>query len=259
MSRSTDLPTTKVVRLLKVAFEELWAERPPADGTPYPQAVAEVAVRQIGGAKWASITRASAGRFWTEVATHETARLADELQYTYASGPCVDAIRDDSVHQLRDVHHAGRRWPDFAKRAGTDLGVGSVASCSMVVLPVEDGQAQSSLNVYSDIPKAFDDTAMRYVQTLARYGEFLALVTDDRYRIHHLRQALASNREIGIAIGMLMARRRVTREQAFDLLRIASQHTNRKLRDIATQVVDTGMLPSPPARSVDGEDTTVVP
>lgn len=259
MSRSTDVPTTRVVRLLKVAFEELWAERPPADGTPYPQAVAEVAVRQIAGARWASITRASAGRFWTEVATHETARRADEVQYALASGPCVDAIRDDTTHQLGDLRRARGRWPDFAQRAGTDLGVGSVASCSMVVLPVDDDHAQSSLNVYSDVPEAFDDVAVRYVETLARYGEFLALVTDDRYRIHHLRQALATNREIGIAIGMLMARRRVNRQQAFDLLRVASQHSNRKLRDIAAQVVDTGVLPGLPARSVDGEDTTVAP
>ncbi|MET9019133.1 ANTAR domain-containing protein [Actinopolymorpha sp. NPDC004070] len=233
------------MRLLKVAFEELWAETPPADGTPYPQAVAEVAVRQIPGARWVSITRASEDRFWTEVATHETARRADEVQYAFASGPCVDAIRDDATHRLADVRHVdtAQQWADFAQRAGTDLGVGSVASCSMVVLSVEEDHAPASLNVYSDQPKAFDDEAVLYVETLARYGEFLALVTDDRYRIHHLRQALATNREIGIAIGMLMARHRVNREQAFSLLRIASQHSNRKLRDIAAHVAETGGLP----------------
>lgn len=243
MSRSTENPTTGVVRLMKVAFEELWAETPPADGTPYPQAVAEVAARYVPGARWASITRASGDRFWTEVATHETARQADEVQYAFASGPCVDAIRDNTTHQLIDVRHGSGRWPGFAQRAGSDLGVGSVTSCSMVVLSDDDGQAPASLNVYSDLPQAFDREAVRYVETLARYGEFLALVTDDRYRIHHLRQALDSNREIGIAIGMLMAKGGVTREQAFGLLRVASQHSNRKLRDIAAQVADTGTLP----------------
>jgi hypothetical protein len=39
-----------------------------------------------------------------------------------------------------------------------------------------------------------------------------------------------------------MARMLVTREQAFDLMRIASQRTNRKLRDIAADVLDTGTL-----------------
>jgi AmiR/NasT family two-component response regulator len=54
--------------------------------------------------------------------------------------------------------------------------------------------------------------------------------------------ALQSNRDIGAALGVLMARMLVTREQAFDLMRIASQRTNRKLRDIAADVLDTGTL-----------------
>jgi AmiR/NasT family two-component response regulator len=43
-------------------------------------------------------------------------------------------------------------------------------------------------------------------------------------------------------MGVLMARLLVTREQAFDLMRIASQRTNRKLRDIAEDVLETGTL-----------------
>ena len=43
-------------------------------------------------------------------------------------------------------------------------------------------------------------------------------------------------------MGVLMARYRLTREQALDLLRITSQRSNRKLRDIATEVADTGIL-----------------
>lgn len=39
-----------------------------------------------------------------------------------------------------------------------------------------------------------------------------------------------------------MATHKVTREQAFDMLRIASQNSHRKLRDIAVEVADTGTL-----------------
>ena len=39
-----------------------------------------------------------------------------------------------------------------------------------------------------------------------------------------------------------MARHQLSREQAFDALRIASQNTNKKLRDIAVEVGDTGVL-----------------
>ena len=59
-------------------------------------------------------------------------------------------------------------------------------------------------------------------------------------RAEHLEKALASNRRIGMAIGILMARRRLTEEQAFDCLRIESQHRNVKLRDIAESVIYTG-------------------
>jgi AmiR/NasT family two-component response regulator len=45
-------------------------------------------------------------------------------------------------------------------------------------------------------------------------------------------------------MGVLMARHRVTRDQAFGLLRMASQNSNRKLHDVALQVADTGSLPS---------------
>jgi AmiR/NasT family two-component response regulator len=40
-----------------------------------------------------------------------------------------------------------------------------------------------------------------------------------------------------------MARHRITREQAFGLLRMASQNSNRKLHDVARDVADTGELP----------------
>ena len=55
-----------------------------------------------------------------------------------------------------------------------------------------------------------------------------------------------SNREIGVAIGIIMATSRLTRADVFGLLRIASQHANRKLIDIAIEVGDTDELTMPP-------------
>lgn len=42
-----------------------------------------------------------------------------------------------------------------------------------------------------------------------------------------------------------MARHTVTREQAQELLRLASQDSNRKMNEIATEVVETGQLSLP--------------
>ena len=78
-----------------------------------------------------------------------------------------------------------------------------------------------------------------------------AAVCDDRLatlaahedKIANLERALVTNRRIGIAIGILMARTGHTDRQVFDTLRTMSQHRNRKLRDIAEDVIYTGALP----------------
>jgi DNA-binding response OmpR family regulator len=61
----------------------------------------------------------------------------------------------------------------------------------------------------------------------------------------NLERALASNRQIGTAMGILMARLKLTDEQAFDLLRKTSQNRHRKLRDIAEEVILTGEISNP--------------
>ncbi len=49
---------------------------------------------------------------------------------------------------------------------------------------------------------------------------------------------------IGQAQGILMERERITADQAFDVLRRASQHLNVKLREIATRLVESGESPT---------------
>ena len=56
----------------------------------------------------------------------------------------------------------------------------------------------------------------------------------------HLRRALVSNRQVGMAMGILMERHRLTQEQAFERLRDLSRRSNVKLRDVAEQIIFTG-------------------
>ena len=62
-------------------------------------------------------------------------------------------------------------------------------------------------------------------------------------KITQLERALLTSRRIGIAVGILMARHGRTDQQAFDTLRTMSQHRNRKVRDLAEDVIYTGTLP----------------
>jgi len=55
-------------------------------------------------------------------------------------------------------------------------------------------------------------------------------------------RTVASNRRIGIAIGILMCRRQLTEEQAIELLKTRSQQRNVKVRELAETVIGTGTL-----------------
>ena len=57
-----------------------------------------------------------------------------------------------------------------------------------------------------------------------------------------LQRALASNRRIGMAVGILMCQRRLTEDQAIALLKTHSQHCNIKVRELAETVIFTGTL-----------------
>jgi AmiR/NasT family two-component response regulator len=54
---------------------------------------------------------------------------------------------------------------------------------------------------------------------------------------------LQSNRTIGTAVGIVMARYELDRERAFQVMVRTSQQSNRKLHDLATEVVRAGSLP----------------
>ena len=62
----------------------------------------------------------------------------------------------------------------------------------------------------------------------------------------NLEVALHSSRTIGAAIGILMARHNVYEAEAFQMLRRASMDTNRKLREVADEVVLVGDVPGRP-------------
>ena len=66
-------------------------------------------------------------------------------------------------------------------------------------------------------------------------------------KITHLELALESARVIGAAVGIVMALQKVTYDDAFATLVRASQHQNRKLRDIADEVVNYGGVVADPA------------
>lgn len=227
------------VRELAETFAKLGAELGSLGPAETLEAVARIAVERVPGAKWASITSYDHDRFRTVAATDGVARQADAIQYAVGSGPCIDAIVDDTLYRPRDLRH-DPRWPEYGERVSRELGMRSMLSYR---LAHEAGDSIDGLNIYSDEVGGFTEQSELVGLMLATHGALAAALSANEERVGNLQKALLSNREIGIAMGVLMTRHRVTREQAFGLLRMASQNSNRKLHDVAVEVADTGGLP----------------
>lgn len=236
---STDAePGTDPLRQVAQAFTELGAQLGPSAAPGSLQVVVEVAVARIPGARWASITTRDGSAFVSSASTGDAALKADLIQYEMGTGPCVDAIVDQVVYNPDDLRHDDR-WPELGRRLADEIGMQSMLSFRLAV----DGEAMiGGLNLYSDRLHAFDPDSGAVGLLVATHTAAVVAARDNRQRADNLQKALQSNRDIGVAMGVLMGAHKVTRDQAFDLLRIASQNTNRPLRDLAADVADTGTL-----------------
>ncbi len=197
-----------------------------AEGLPALNDLVNLAVERVPSAQWASLTVLRAKKFRTEATTNPGATKADILQYEMGFGPCVDAVLEDSVYVSGDVA-SDDRWLQWGARVHSELGVRSVLSQRLRLS--SEASVIAGLNMYSHAADAFGEHARAMGLVLATHGGLLmnTMLANDRAR--NLQRALESNREIGVAIGVLMHQHRLSRAQAFDVLRVASQDSNRKL------------------------------
>jgi hypothetical protein len=161
---------------------------------------------------------------------------ADLLQYTLGEGPCLQSAEDDADYLLFDVH-TETRWPRFAQALQEQTPVRAVLAFRLI------GPSEAALNVFAGRPGAFSDDALTTGSIFAAHVSSLVALNAAEDETANLEVALRGSREIGVAIGVLMAHHRLTQEAAFDRLRSASQHLQQKLREVASVVVETGDLP----------------
>lgn len=202
--------------------------------------IVELAVKHVEGCGWASITAVRSGQGYSIAVSDEVAQQVDELQYRFAEGPCMAAAEDASNYLLFDVENE-QRWPQFARAAAAETEVRSVLAFQLAA------GRQVALNLYADRPGAFSSDAIDTATIFAANASSLIALNEAEDQAANLEAALESSRAIGVAIGVLMSARKVTQEQAFTLLRVASQNLHRKLRAVAAEVVETGTLPDLPA------------
>ncbi|MEU6476683.1 GAF and ANTAR domain-containing protein [Streptomyces sp. NPDC047017] len=162
---------------------------------------------------------------------------SDRLQERLREGPCFDAAHrsgGERIFRIADFNAAQPRWPAYVPQA-RQLGLGSM----MGFLLYTEEEDLGALNVYSRRPGAFTEAGETAGWLLASH----AAVAFSSARTHaQMELALATRHAIGEAIGILMGSRRLSEEQAFDVLRRYSQQHNIKLRDVARRVNEQGAL-----------------
>jgi GAF domain-containing protein len=202
-------------------------------------AITRRAVETVAGAETAAITiKRGTDKYVTVAPTSEFAVAVDRIQYETSEGPCLDSLEAGHVFRSDDVA-TDPRWPTFGPKAAADTAVVSMLSHRLFI---EDDTILGALNLYSRRPAAFAEHNLSVLDKLATHSAIALVKANAEEQNGHLRAALDSNRRIGVAMGVIMATYKTTDDQAFDLLRMASQHSHRKLRDVAEDVIITGAL-----------------
>ena len=196
------------------------------------QLVVEAAVRVIPGCDHASVLVLEKGQFRTVAASDEVAALMEILERETGQGPCLDAIIGDSFQHDTDII-GNSTWSELTARCLAETPVRGIIASRLA----DDGRRSGALNLFSDTAGALDHEAVDQAAVLAAFTSVAVAAAFERERADNLKVALDSNREIGKAIGLLMASHNLTDEQAFGVLKRASQDLNRKLHDIATEFV----------------------
>ena len=175
----------------------------------------------------------------TAVFTGRLADVLDETQYERGHGPCLDAALGGVFTEISDAR-AEDRWPDYVPAL---LEHGAL---SALAAPVPAAHLTAGLNVYARNAHAFtDDDRSALVQFAAYAGAALTnmdALQDARNLAENLQKAMDFRSVIEQAKGILIERHKVTADQAFRLLADASMRTNRKVRDVAENLVLTGEL-----------------
>jgi ANTAR domain/GAF domain len=203
--------------------------------------VVHSAKQVVPGADLVSITVRSPGGYTTPVETDPLATRLDEAQYRLDEGPCVEATRTAGfgLTFCRDLR-TGSEYPRFG-RAAAAMGVHSVLAVGLFPHG-GDAPRMGALNFYSYEAGGLDERDRDIALVLAAHAATALAATTActaaELEAAQLRQAVNTRDVIGQAKGILMERRKVDADEAFDILRAASQSLNIKLAQVARTLVE---------------------
>jgi hypothetical protein len=202
------------------------------------------AVDNIPFVDFASITLYGANEaLRTVAATDPLAEELDALQYELHEGPCYAAVTRERIVLVNDVA-ASADFPRYGVRAA-DLGVRSQAAIQLV----HNGD-RAGLNLYARRLQSFDRSTVQLAELFSTHA---AALLNYATQVEQLSVALHTRTDIGTAVGILMERYAIDRNQAFAFLMRNSNDRNIKIRVLAQHVID-GTFESTPGEDSRSQD-----
>ena len=204
------------------------------------QGIVDLATQTVEGCDAAGVLVVEGGRASSVATSGPLAIQVEDLQVAAGEGPCLDAATSGTTFYAADLVDDAR-WLTFGPMA-VAAGVRTVLAYAL------SDRRLSALNLYARLPNAFGVTERAQGELFATLARIALETAEERAagdeRAVNLTEALRTRELIGQAQGILMERERITADQAFDVLRRASQHLNRKLRDVAASLVESGEAPA---------------
>jgi len=193
------------------------------------QRMVDLAVETIDGCDHAGLSLVVGGHIETPAQNDRVPELIDEIQNATGEGPCTDAIREHEVFETGDLA-AEDRWPRFSTQVVERTGVHSALAMRLFT----ERDTMGALNLYAEAIDAFDDDDRSVASIFAAHA---AVALRAAQRQQQLIDAIETRDIIGQAKGILMTRSDFDDDQAFEVLRDASNRMQIKLREVAQRIV----------------------
>lgn len=176
------------------------------------------------------------GKLRFMAASNDVGEMLELFQLQNSEGPCLDCFTSGQPVVNADLASAGERWPLFAPAAEA-AGFRSVHAFPMRLRDERIG----ALNLFGRADVAFADHEVGVVQALADIATIALLQERSIARAdaltEQLQGALNSRVVIEQAKGALAQMKGTTPAHAFQLMRADARSTNRRLVEVAQDVV----------------------
>jgi transcriptional regulator with GAF, ATPase, and Fis domain len=172
----------------------------------------------------------------TVAGSSERAVKLDQIEQAVGDGPCLAALREMSPVIIDDVT-SDPRWPQLTRQFA-DAGVHSSLGVPLEV----SAEAKAALNFFASKPAVFTpnvyEKAMGFAAAAHSTLHLSVRISAAQNRAEDLEAAMQSRTAINLACGVIMAQNRCSQAEAMEILTRVSSNRNRKLRDVATELIE---------------------